>query len=90
MISLDSLRISWRYVGTVARGLSRCRRRGSDKAVLLAGELCVRCVAVDGAVSLLAWALTSRRILWLALDVVVCHVAVSLLLIFDVLVGWFW
>lgn len=90
MISLDSLRISWRYVGTGARGLSRCRRRGSDKAVLLARELCVRCVAVDGAVSLLASALTSRRILWLALDVVVGHIAVPLLLIFDVLVGGIW
>ena len=90
MISLDSLCIRWRYVGTGARRLSRRRRRGSNEAILLARELRVRCVAVDGAVSLLVRALTARRILWLALDVIVCYVPVSLLFIGDLLVGGVW
>jgi hypothetical protein len=90
VISLHSLRIRWRYVGTGARGLSRRGRRGSNEAVLLARELRIRCVAVDSAVSLLALlarALATRRILWLALDVVIGHIPVSLLFIGDLLVG---
>jgi hypothetical protein len=88
VISLDSLRIRWRHVGTGARGLSWRRRRGSNEAVLLARELRIWCVAVDGSVSLLASALSGRRILWLALNVVIGHIPVSLLFIVDVLVGW--
>ena len=90
MVSLHSLRIRWRYVGTGARRLSRRRRRGSNEAILLARELRVRCVAVDGAVSLLARALATRRILWLALNVVIGHIPVSLLFIGDLLIGGVW
>jgi len=91
VISLHSLRIRWRHIGIGARGLGRRGRRGSNEAVLLARELRIRCVAVDSAVSLLALlarALATRRILWLALDVVIGDVPVSLLFIGDLLVGW--
>jgi hypothetical protein len=90
VISLHSLRIRWRHIGTGARGFGRRRRRGSNEAVLLARELRVWCIAVDGTVSLLARALATRRILWLALNVVIGHIPVSLLFICDLLVGGVW
>ena len=90
MISLNSLRIRWRHISARARRFGRRRRRGSNKAVLLTRELGVWRVAVDSTVSLLARTLAARRILWLALDVVVCHIPISLLFIGDLIVGRVW
>lgn len=90
MVSLNSLRISRRHIRAGARRLGRRRRRRSNKAVLLPRELRVWCIAVDSAVSLLTRALATGRILWLALDVVVGHIPVSLLFIVDLLVGRIW
>jgi hypothetical protein len=86
VVALYSLRVAWRNIGAWARRLCWRGSRGSDKAVLLTRELSIWCV-VHSAVSLLTSALsTTRRILRLALDVIVGHV--SLLLIVDLLVGW--
>jgi hypothetical protein len=89
VVSLNSLGISRRYIRAGTRGLSRCRRRGSNEAILLAGKLRVRCVAVDCAVSLLTRA-AARRVMRLVSDVVGRHIAISLLFIVDVLVGGIW
>jgi hypothetical protein len=93
VVALYSLCVAWWDIGAWARRLCWRGSRGpsSNKAVLLTRELSVRCVVlrcvVHSAVSLLVSSLsTTRRILWLALDVVVGHI--SLLLIVDLLVGW--
>jgi len=90
MISLNSLRISRWHIRAGARRLGRRRRGRSYKAVLLTRELGAWSIVVDGAVSLRARALATWRILWLTLDVVVGHIAISLLFIIDLLVGRIW
>jgi len=85
VVALHSLRICWWNIGAWARRLCWCGSRGSHEAVLLAGELRIRSVVAHSAVSLLTSALAARRILWLALDVVVSHV--SLLFVVDLFVG---
>jgi hypothetical protein len=86
VVALYSLCIAWWNIGAWTRRLCWRRSRGTNEAVLLTGELGVRCV-VHSAVALLTSTLaTTWRILWLALDVVVGHV--SLLFIVDLLVGW--
>lgn len=84
MIALHGLRVGWRNIGAWARRLCWRGSGWPDEAVLLTRELRIRCV-VHSAVSLLASALATRRILWLALDVVVGHI--SLLFIVDLFVG---
>ena len=85
MITLHGLRIRWWHIGAWTRRLCWCGSRRSDETVLLAGELRIGPVVAHCTVSLLASGSASRRILWLALDVVVRHV--SLLFIVDLLVG---
>jgi hypothetical protein len=85
VITLHSLRIRWWHIGAWARRLRRCGCRRSHEAVLLARELSVGPVVAHSTVSLLASGSAARRILWLALDVVVGHV--SLLFIVDLFVG---
>lgn len=85
VVALHSLRVCWWNIGAWARRLRWCGSRGSHEAVLLAGKLRIRSVVAHSAVALLASALAARRILWLALDVVVRHV--SLLFVVDLFVG---
>lgn len=85
MIALHSLRIGWWNIGAWTRRLRWCGSRRSHETILLTGELRIRSVVAHSAVSLLASALAARRILWLALDVVVRHM--PLLLVVDLLVG---
>ena len=85
VVALHSLRICWWNIGAWARRLCWCGSRWSHEAVLLTGELRIWPVVAHSAVSLLASALAARRILWLALDVVVRHV--SLLFVVDLFVG---
>jgi hypothetical protein len=85
VVALYSLRVAWWNIGAWARRFCWRGSRGSNKAVLLTRELSIWRV-VHSAVSLLTSALSAtRRILWLALDVVVGHI--SLLLVVDLLVG---
>ena len=85
VVTLHSLRIRWWNIGARARRFRWCGSRGSHETILLTGELRIRSVVAHSAVTLLASALAARRILWLALDVVVRHM--PLLLVVDLLVG---
>lgn len=88
MIALHSLRISRRHISGRARRLRRRRRRGTDKAALLAGELGAGRAAIHGAIALLLSGppLAAVRVLRLALHVVVCDCA-ALLFVRHLLVG---
>ena len=88
MVTLHGLRVGWWNISARARRLRRRGSRRSDKAVLLTRELRIGCV-VHGSIALLlalGTLATSRRILGLALHVIVGH-APLLFVAGDLLIG---